>query len=609
MCNMNKNFLKKYFYEDLYLQNPPLTMDKFINQCKEYGFKITKDELEAYEELGIFHPLFRTKNKDLKYFENGCIFYYQFDNHGKDDLIEAFNNEDICVASRGNFQKYDKWLNKNNEEIISNYYSNFQISRIIEIHKTFTLSKNILIKSDNFDKKSFKEFHLNCYKNNLKDFNHYLKFLIELQRFYYPISKHDFKIFKREGDDFYWFEDKKNFKPSKILSKYNYTPESINNLINHNLNKFTSIMGIKKNLNDWIELIRNINIDYKNNLEGRFAYALHYFYIAFMLRYFLRDYNYETGEKLEFDSKSYSYNFIDNKYDSMFYLANKLKLNYQPNVMVFVEGQSEEIILNKLFKFKTGRTTDQLGIKIINFEGVTKLISTSKDAKKLKDCINKIKAESRGKENYLPGELYNEFKDLIKNLEKVDIQFSNWSSYLSRNLSEWYIIPFFLADDEGNILNFLTSDPIIKFKDKKYPIPNEWSFIWGRDNNNLPFKGKDFELSNFTDLEISKVLSKILNKNISSSDILQLRKNNLGINQVQNSKFKKEVKENKVKIVEELFDNLINKYENDKELLNRPIFKVMEMIYELRNLDLNPTNEVNKEKIDEKILNILESNK
>lgn len=54
---MNQELLEYYFEEEVYLQNLPLKMDKFIKFCEKRGINISK-ELEDLEKNNLFYPMF-----------------------------------------------------------------------------------------------------------------------------------------------------------------------------------------------------------------------------------------------------------------------------------------------------------------------------------------------------------------------------------------------------------------------------------------------------------------------------------------------------------------------------------------------------------------------
>ncbi len=269
-------------------------------------------------------------------------------------------------------------------------------------------------------------------------------------------------------------------------------------------------------------------------------------------------------------------NFYHNKYKRLFYLSNSFRLDYQSRVIVFVEGKTEENILPKIFKWYYGEMPDSLGIEFIDFKGVDQLLSTSKNAEKLKKLLNDIQKDTRQK--VISDRNRSKLYKLIKNLKNIDIVVSNWTSFLSYNLEKWQIIPFFLSDNEGNVKHFLEAGKPIRFKEEDYNVPQEWYFLWGVDNHDAPFMGNSFELANFDDHEIATAVNEILKSDIKEEEVQELRISKRGINVLDPG-----VEENKIEINEKLFDNMFNSYKKDKDdfLFKRPIFNVIKKIINL----------------------------
>jgi len=278
-----------------------------------------------------------------------------------------------------------------------------------------------------------------------------------------------------------------------------------------------------------------------------------------------------------FDEKKLNVkNFYHDKYKRLFYLSNSFKLDYQPRVIVFVEGKTEEKILPRIFKWHYGTTPDSLGIEFIDFKGVDQLLSTSKNAEKLRKLL--VDIEINVKQKIKSNENKKTLNKLIKDFKKVDIVTSNWTSFLSYNLEKWQIFPFFLSDNEGNIKHFLQAETPISFMGKNYNVPQEWYYLWGVDNQNTPFTGDNFELANFSNHEITTAIKEILESAVEDEEVQKLREIKKGINALG-----PEVKYKKNEINEKLVDNMFNNYEKDQDdsSLKRPIFKVIKKITDL----------------------------
>ena len=152
----------------------------------------------------------------------------------------------------------------------------------------------------------------------------------------------------------------------------------------------------------------------------------------------------------------------------------------------------------------------------------------------------------------------------------------------------WQTIPFLLCDNEGRILLKLSDKAKILFNRRKYPLPKKWRYIWGDSNNNSPFKGKDFELANYSDEEIAVAINEeIPNANIDIAKIKEIRESGKdGIKELGKS-----IEANKIKINKRLMKNMfqLDNEESEQLILERPIFKVIDIIYELAALNFPPT--------------------
>ncbi|WP_296855033.1 TOPRIM nucleotidyl transferase/hydrolase domain-containing protein [uncultured Methanobrevibacter sp.] len=601
---MEEEFLREYIEKEMYLQNPPLKKDNFLKLCYKYDINLSRKELELYEKIGIFEPIFTIKYVKHEFLND--FNYYNFSKKEKEELLRALNENRIFVPNDNKFIESGKF--ETNEEEYINYYSNFQIELIYDIHIRFKYPRNILLKEDTEAIENYKNHSIKLLRDTYLGDTKWLTFLLSISRLYYPRSHHDFKIFKLNSEDESWYHDRNKFSTVDFLRKYSYNYEHIRHRMNLYLDKFRDLMGIKIYDEEWFLFYEYLNRDYKLKLEKTTGLAYYFFSLALMLKFFLEDYFIETSQEIDYNR--YALFNKENKYDLLFYLSNKFKMNYQPSLIIFVEGNSEVKLLNKLFKWYFGYFPEEKGIDIISFDGVTKLISTYEDANKLKELIIKIRKNTHGKNSGLNDDEYDDLSQIIDNLEDLDILVSNWSSFISYNLSKWYIVPFFVSDDEGDVWNFLNSKKIIHFKDKKYDVPEKWYYIWGKSNHYLPFKGKDIELANFSDLEISNVLKELIDDNISVSDITAIRNSENGINQIQNSRFKKDIKQKKVEILMTLADNLIKKYEKtgDSTLFQRPIFGLLDQIDDLNYFKNNPLDKQHKELFDKTLKDILEGN-
>lgn len=666
------NFLADFIEQEMYLQNPPLKTDKFIDYCKKRGVNTTKEELEFFEKEKLLFPIVRIdrpigeekrikfKKSDGKEYwrpEEGGLqegeteierykvkFYSTYDVFKEDvigtyhkDLLKNWLEEDnIFDPATKDFQEWTTFFDeelKHEKQKIVGFYSSFQIYWLEKIkqincvnlthNKTdfdisdcemtaengkVYLTSNIKLKIEISDKetipllggenykplekkdiliKRFKnKFDFEKKKENLKnyqDYNKILKFLLSVQSVYFPYAKSGGGTIQISGDDKKWHEMKRNFKLNDIFEKLDFKIEDIAKWYKIFSAEAQKRLGIKRD--DWIQLWKNIAWSEKDKLEGDTRLGVEYLQWAVMLKRIIEEglqkeildidemSNIAPDDILKFEpekmnqygvllratrNKRYSdqdKNHYHDRYKRLFYLANDFGLDYQPRVMVFVEGKTEETIFPEIFEQYIGNKPENLGIEFVDIKGIS---------------------------NFFGGGIPSE-----KEQKKF---ISNFHHLITYNLNKWQIIPFFLSDNEGSDKKHIISDLLkkgisISFNQNKYLHPKNWQYIWGVTNDNKPFQGKDFEMANFYDDEIAAVLSGILPKKISSSDVKSQRDQNNGIKQID-----KQAEDCKVCIAKKLVANLFDEYDKtqDKKLFERPIFKAVEKIANLASLNHPP---------------------
>ena len=646
------DFLQDFIEGENYLQNPPMTTDKFIEFCKNLGLQTSKKELEYFEKEKLLFPIVRIERpvgeeerikfkKDdgkeyLRPAKNGLQkgeteierykikFYssYGFSEHNRDLLLNWVEEGNLFDPAIKIFQNWNTFLDEeleHDKQKIVSFYSGFQIYWLEELNKSFSITLNLagdeinasspivlidnrqgqgsfsLAKIDDFvarlkevaKKEPFKEFFdmekkKEKLKEDYKEFDKFLKFLLSVQSAYFPYAKSGGGTIQITGDDKKWHETKRNFKLEIVLNKIDIKIEDVAGWCKILSDKAQNILGIKGG--DWVQLWKNIAWRKKDELEKRVRLGVEYLQWAVMLKRIIEEHlqkeildidemsNIDTDDILQFDTekmnqyaeflranrnKRYSdneKNCYHDRYKRLFYLANDFGLDYQTRVMVFVEGQTEETIFPEIFERYTGNKPENLGIEFFNIQGINQFFG-QKIA--IKDSNNKYQ------------------KGFINNFNRL----------VSYNLNKWQIIPFFIGDDENNITSLLNKGVSISFNQNQYPFPKDWQFIWGITNSNQPFKGKDFEMACFTDDEIATVLSEKLQKQITAKQVEEERDAGQGIKQINT-----DVEKYKSEIAKKMYQNLFDKYEKerDKSVFERPVFKVIDTITNLAVLNHPP---------------------
>lgn len=646
------NFLQDFIEGENYLQNSPMTTDKFIKFCKNLGIQTSKKELEYFEKEKLLFPIVRIerpvgeeerikfKKDDGKEYwrpaKNGLQkgeteierykikFYssYGFSEHNRDLLLNWVEEGNLFDPAIKIFQNWNTFLDEeleHDKQKIVSFYSGFQIYWLEILNKSFSITLNLagdeikvsspivlidnrqghgsfcLAKIDDFLAKlkevakegTFKEFFdLEKKKEKLKEdykkFDKFLKFLLSVQYAYFPYAKSGRGRIQITGDDKKWHKAKRNFKLELVLNKIDLKIEDIVEWCKILSDKAQNILGIEGG--DWVQLWKNISWRKKDELKESIRLGVEYLQWAVMLKRIIEERhqkeildidemsNIDTSDILQFDTekmnqcaeflrairnKRYSdnkKNYYHDRCKRLFYLANDFGLDYQPRVMVFVEGRTEEIVFPKIFELRVGNKPEDLGIEFVNIEGIGKFFGQKIS---IKNSNNKY------------------HKGFI----------NNFNHLVSYNLNKWQLIPLFIGDDENNISFLLNNGVSILFNQNQYPIPKDWQYIWGIVNENKPFQGKDFEMANFTDEEIATVLSEKLQKKLTAQQIREKRNAGEGIKQLDN-----DVEKHKIEIAKKLYKNLLDKYdkERDNSVFERPIFKVIDKITNLAVLNHPP---------------------
>jgi hypothetical protein len=522
-------------------QNPLMDVREFINYCKKCGVKTNEEEIEFFEQQKILSPL------EIEPINRRCSkkYYSSFQLY----WVDRIKNH-CCV----NISLYD--------------FQRGITSNGAFFERTFDRGKEELKKQE-------------------ENFKLFLKFAILVQDVYFPYVRSGSKTFQVIGNDKLWEERRRKFNLKVELDKVGIKIKEVAKWYCLLAGESRRILGI--NRDDWSQLWKNINWDKKKELSGSIRLGIEYLQWAVMLKRVIE--NYTQKEIFDIDetdgfpddillelepekvnsgfllrsirNQRYSNegkNYYDDRYKRIFYLANDFGIDYQPRLMVFVEGVTEERIFPIVFKWYTGDYPENFGIEFMTIEGIDKLFGA------------KIKYKNSG----------NKYENT---------RINNFNNLVSYNLNKWQILPFFIGDNEcgdpkDTINNLLDSGNSISFNGEAHSFPKKWRYIWGINNVNSPFRGKDFELSNFTNEEIACVLSETLKKTVPNSDIESIRTHDEGIKQ-----FDINVESYKVEIANKLCQNLFAEYEMKKndEVFKRPIFKVINVILEMAGLNHPPT--------------------
>ena len=555
---MNLNFLKYYFENQLYVENPPLDMKNFIRYCEKRGIKITEDKLEKFEKEGWFYPLFRVKdfkNKPHDIFLS-LDFNYQFHN----DFTKLLNENYIYLPQNEEFIEFAKFFDKNDRKRkIQSYYSNFQIHHLI-----------FLLKHENYGG------DLSEYLNSK-----FIDLMIGIQ-IYAPFGRSNMHFYKPNTPEEVYFDNLKKYDLTEVLKTVDAKEDDLFKFYAVICRKLPELLGSEFAIQLW----KNIAWHKKEACIGQTRLGIEYLQWAMMLKKCIEthigreiydvdeidmswediknnipsedkdrsirgcrneDYTNELTDEYEFNRKR----------KRMFYLANSLTLDYHPKIILFVEGKTEKIMIPKFFEFY-GYNCNDFGIEIIDIGGILKL-------------YNKTHILNSDKPN----------KSWVNNFRNL-IQF---------NLDYWQAIPFFIGDRENGIIDkikkgelFDTEAMIQQLNRHDLKISNnspelnskmieEWTHIWETD----------FESDNYTFKELENAAKEVCGNDIKLNKNETLSKN-------------PKIKRNKIEINKKAFDNLVEYYKKTKDetVWERPIFKIIDKLLDMSILNPSPVNTQHK---------------
>lgn len=643
------NFLNDFIEKEMYLQNPPMTTDKFIVLCKKRGIQTTKEELEFFEKEKLFFPIIRIDRpigEDGKEYwrpasyglqegeteieRYSVKFYSRYDvfkedvsgSYHKDLLLNWLEEGNLFDPAIRDFQSWDTFIGEELEyerQKIVSFYSSFQIYWLDILKKSFSITLNLaggdIKASSQFVLLDSRQGNGSFSFKNVDDFAEKLKEIAQKE----PFKEYfDLDTKKREL--------RKRYEGFNTILKFLLFVQSIYYPYVRSGGGRIQITGNDKK---WQEARRNFKLDdvlEKLNLKIK---DIAKWYEIFS----------DEAQKI-----------LGIKRDDWIQLWKNIawseKNNLEGNIRLGVEYLQWAVMFKRIIEehlqkeiLDIDEMSNISGDDILKFKpeqmnqyGVLRRATRNKRYsdkdknyyhdryKRLfylandfgLDCQPRVTVfvEGETEERIFP-EIFEQYignKPENLGIEFINIQgisqffgqkisiknssgkyqkgfISNFNHLASYNLNKWQIIPFFIADDENNISYLLQNGASIFFNQNQYSFPKNWQYIWGITNDNRPFQGKNFEIADFNDDEIAQVLSEILGKKIQPSDVKTQKDEGKGIKQVD-----EDVENHKIDIAKRLIRNLFDEYKKtkNKSLLGRPIFKALHKIRNLAILNHPP---------------------
>ncbi len=599
-----REFLRRFIEDERYLQNKPLETKNFIDFCKDRGVKTNEDELEFFEKEGLFCPIIKI-NEPPEYFQfteqfkgillnwvdEGCLF----DPSREDQLLKGSleekmlkNDSQKIISLYSSFQihwliilkeSYSFNINFTGKGIkisgslphLSNLYNNFTSDFLIKDLGELVTKLDDISSLAGFDRVFDFEKKKNILKKYYSYYNQILEFLLLIQSIYGPYGRSNTRSMRIEGTienfDEKWWEKRTKFNPKEELKLIELEIGKVTLFYWIFSKKAMELLGVDRD--DWIQLWKSFAWDKKDKIKDHNRLGIEYLQWALMLKRFIEDYcemeildideisNIGHDDILKFNppemdqygtllrasrNKFYSdkgnnTNYYHDKYKRLFYLANDFQIDYHPRLIVFVEGKTELKVLPKFFEV-IGKKPEDIGIDIINIGSISKFFGPKFRVKNSK----------------------NKYDTIILN---------NFLNLINYTLNKWQTLPFFIGDNENDIKKLLDEGICLDFDydAEKGTLPEEWYHIWD----------KDFELDNFTDIELATAINNVLETQIDSEDVGKIRMDGKGIKNIDSRIGDPGIK---ITIANVLNENLVEEYENsgNKETFERPVFKLIKKL-------------------------------
>lgn len=399
----------EYLVENELLVCCPLISSKqFVNYCKERDILISEQQLERFDELGIFKPIARFNypkiKRKIEYLDNGkqyrSLGILQENEKWEGDIFEEYAQYWPGIDSEKDwfteglmwdpnlkpFIKWDLFDKDLAERKAECYYSIFQIYPL-----------NTLIKATRFELRSewwvsyspeeikskfdqilkWAEEIIVSYQN-IENVQHFAALICQvLSNRYYPKTQSDRRSITIPGGSMNpqkkwdWYEYSRNYKPKEILE---YLGISIEKLKKLHQRLRVQIRYIDP-LRDWYGLVSFVKLEKKKKLKGRALLAQSLYPMIEMIRFFIEDI---TGEDLPEPHESqnwrkerfYGKEVKNNELRYLEFLTNQFGLNPKPKTILVVEGEGEAVQFPRLSEQLLGYPFSRLGIDIYNLEGI-----------------------------------------------------------------------------------------------------------------------------------------------------------------------------------------------------------------------------------------------
>lgn len=378
------------FATDGFMTAHLLKTDDFVRYCKDRELNVTAERLNRFEELGVFRPLVR--------------FIFCDSRVGK-----------LCIPNGPSSEWFDRGyildtyhpatqyeVPAHDSETSEAYFSIFQIDHLSHVLTEFNLTLHL----ESFAGKGAVSKDWNDWKTHLikmaecsiEDWQtHELRRAIPLlcqyvANRYYPLTQTNQRVityssggFSEDASmfinrrDWDWHEFSHEFDPKEVEEQFALTKP----ILKHAYETLGASACFCDPLDKWANLVEFASLHQKKNLKGKALRALAFRDAANMLRLLHKDL---YGEDLKpthqiFGQVITHYPELEVRNDvrrHLEFVVNQYDLNPQPKLVLFVEGESEIVLINTIFNDYFGEDPGVRGIELVNLQGVNNATGNKK---------------------------------------------------------------------------------------------------------------------------------------------------------------------------------------------------------------------------------------
>lgn len=532
---------------------PLLGTDRFVAFCKERDLDVDRDRLLRLERLGLFAPIFRVRTPDD---EQAEPFYIPV-RPGKNWFETGWAWDTTALPALHDTPSSD-------EKSKEGYYSIFQIDYLRLILTQMTL--HLQLDSCLVDR----DTQIHGWKRRIEGWIEYAKSSIESSRShsfrpsiallcqyisnrYYPKALSDQRAIRITSisswdgwisvGDHPWNEDirTRQWNVKHVESIFELSPEKLR----HAYEALASAQSWVDPLSRWYPLVQFVSIDKRRNLKGGALQAETLREGALMLRCLHEELYgevlpapHEVGVTIINHMPELSVRKDIRRY--LEFVVNAYGLNPQPKLALFVEGETEDQVIRRLFEELFGFSESTAWIELLNMKGVDNVTGGRSDR----------------------------YRAILRLID-----------YLHHHQT----IAFLILDNENNaerLRSAVTKTRSIFGHRKRITRP-EYIKIWK----------KSFEFDNFSDTELACVLSALSQERCAfrSSEILNCRNDinpGMALKRIYQERAKFSL--NKIELANALVDKMLSS-KSRRHVENRPIVKVLRRVTKLALTNPFPT--------------------